>query len=172
MKRHLTASPLESGASSEEARARSVVNRTRPALNSSLRKQVASGAPALTLASASVWAHTLVLSGALNHRSAAELEAEIERLCERGVTAITLDLRELTSIDSVGVAVIVFRSRLCERLGCDFALVAGGPRVHGAFEQAGVTDLLTFREDHAEVAGTRLAASASGSRRFLDGFEQ
>ncbi len=90
--------------------------------------------------------HTLVLTGELDSSSANALEAEIERLCEEKVTAITLDLRELAYIDPVGVAVIAFRCRLCTRRGFDFALIPGSRMIHRAFEQAGVAGLLPFQD--------------------------
>jgi anti-anti-sigma factor len=96
--------------------------------------------------------HTLILTGQLDSSSANALEAAIERLCEERVTSITLDLRELTSIDPVGVAVIAFRCRLCERRGYEFALIPGGRMIHRAFEQAGMDGLLPFREPE-ESAG-------------------
>jgi anti-anti-sigma factor len=106
----------------------------------------------LALARANVWTHTVILTGELNRRSAHTLEAEIERLCDEGVTGITLDLRELTHIDSTGVAVIAFRCGLCKRRGFDFALIPGSRLVHRAFERAGVADFLPFREPDREVS--------------------
>lgn len=90
--------------------------------------------------------HTLILTGELDSSSANALEAEIERLCEEKVTAITLDLRELAYIDPVGVAVIAFRCGLCMRRGFDFALIPGSRMIHRAFEQAGVAGLLPFQD--------------------------
>ncbi|HWX96083.1 MAG TPA: STAS domain-containing protein [Solirubrobacteraceae bacterium] len=110
----------------------------------------------MTLANAPVWTHTLILSGELNRRSVHTLEAEIEHVCEEGVTAITLDLRGLTYIDWTGVAVIAFRCNLCKRRGCDFALIPGPPVVQHAFEQAGVRDALPFENDDA--GGTPIEA--------------
>lgn len=98
-------------------------------------------------ASVSIREHTLILTGELDRRSAHALEAEIERLCEEGVTSITLDLRELRYIDPVGVAVIAFRCRLCQRRGYEFTLIPGGRMIHRAFEQAGVAGLLPFKQD-------------------------
>ncbi|MHB8233392.1 MAG: STAS domain-containing protein [Solirubrobacteraceae bacterium] len=106
----------------------------------------ASGEAGFVPASVPAREHTLILTGELDSSSAHALEAEIERLCEERVTSITLDLRELTYIDPVGVAVIVFRCRLCKRRGYEFALVPGGRIIHRAFEQAGVDGLLPFRE--------------------------
>jgi anti-anti-sigma factor len=91
--------------------------------------------------------HTLVLIGDLNRASAHTLEAEIERLCEAGTSGITLDLSKLTSIDSIGVAVIAFRSKLCQKRGYDFALIPGPRIIQRAFELAGLTDRLPFQRD-------------------------
>jgi anti-anti-sigma factor len=109
--------------------------------------------------SVSIWMHTLILTGELTHRSAHTLEVEIERLFEMGVTGITLDLRQLTFIDPIGVAVIVFRCRLCKRQGHGFVLIPGPRLVQRAFAEAGVVvDQLPFQED--EVAARRLRAAS------------
>jgi len=104
--------------------------------------------------------HTVVLIGELDSGSAHELEAEIERLCEERVTSITLDLRQLTYIDQVGVAVIAFRCRLCQRRGHEFALIPGGRRIHRVFEAAGVASLLPFQEDVVPAPLQKAAARA------------
>jgi anti-anti-sigma factor len=145
MKRHLTTSAMDSKTRSAGGTGGAVANRTRTAPNGNARTRSAVGEPRLVLASTSIWTHTLVLTGELDHRSAHALEAEIERLCEEGVTGIALDLRELTYIDSIGVAVIVFRCGYCRRRGFDFTLVPGSPEVQSAFERAGVSDALPFR---------------------------
>lgn len=124
----------------------------RSAFNENARPRAASDKPSLVLASATVWTHTVVLTGALDHRSAHTLELEIERLCDEGVSGITLDLRELENVDSIGVAVIAFRCGLCERRGFDFGLIPGSPRIQRAFEQAGLARSLPFREDEVVSA--------------------
>lgn len=83
-------------------------------------------------------AHTLILTGELDSGSAPVLEAEIERLCEEGVTALTLDLSELRRIDSIGATVIAFRSKLCRSRGCDLVVIPGTVVVRRALERAGV----------------------------------
>jgi anti-anti-sigma factor len=88
--------------------------------------------------------HTLVLIGELDRVSAHTLEAEIEQLCESGTGGITLDLSRLSYIDATGVAVIAFRSRLCQRRGYEFALIPGSWFIQRAFELAGVVDHLPF----------------------------
>jgi anti-anti-sigma factor len=145
MKGQLTSSPIGGGA--REAGSQDTGSTGDPA--SRPRTRFALG-PAthrrnprdMALASVGVWRHTIVLTGALTHRTVHELEVEIEQRCADGVTAITLDLRELTYIDPIGVAVIAFRSRLCKRRGYEFAVVAGAPMMRRAFAQAGVGSLL------------------------------
>jgi anti-anti-sigma factor len=122
----------------------------------------------LVLTSVNTWNHTLILTGELTHRSAHALEVEIERLCEEGVTDITLDMRDLQWIDPVGVAVIAFRCGLCEKRGYGFRLIRGSRSVQRAFEQAGVIEMLPFQEDDA-IAAARLGAIA---QRSLDACEQ
>jgi anti-anti-sigma factor len=113
--------------------------------------------------SVSIWMHTLILTGELTHHSAHTLEVEIERLFEEGVTGITLDLRQLTYIDPIGVGVIAFRSRLCRRQGHGFLLIPGPRSIQRAFEQAGVIDQLPFQED--EIAARRRRAACRETRR-------
>ncbi len=156
MKRHPTASAAGVGTRNEGGVGGRVATRTHAAFNSQTYTQPATNRPNLALASVNRRTHTLILTGELNHRSAHTLEAEIERLCEQGVTGITLDLRELSSIDSIGVAVIAFRCGLCKRRGYDFALIPGPQRIRRAFEQAGMIDLLPFQED--DLGAPRLGA--------------
>ena len=122
----------------------------------SIRRAPGREQPGSTSRAARVRTHTLVLTGSLTHRSAHALEVEIERLCDEGVSAITLDLRQLGRIDAIGVAVVAFRCGLCQRRGLGFTLIPGAPPVQHAFEQAGVSDLLPFQVD--EVAARRLRA--------------
>jgi len=96
--------------------------------------------------------HTLNLTGGLDRGSAHVLEAAIDRLCDEGVSSITLDLRGLSYIDPVGVAVIAFRCGLCQRRGCEVALIRGPRPIHRAFERAGVASLLPFLEDDSRTA--------------------
>jgi anti-anti-sigma factor len=104
-------------------------------------------APARGQASAAVRrVHTLELIGELDCISAPLVEREIERLCEEGVNALTLDLRRVTHIDRTGVSVIAFRSRLCRKRGFEIALIPGPARVHRAFARAGLLERLPFAE--------------------------
>jgi anti-anti-sigma regulatory factor len=115
--------------------------------------------PRLELVSAPVWKHQLVLTGRLNHRTAVELEDEIECLCEEGVTILTLDLRQLEAIDSVGAITIARRGAACKTQGRDFAVIPGSPVVHHALVKAGAESLLAG--DPGETGVVRLAAGTS-----------
>jgi anti-anti-sigma factor len=152
MKPHVTASAVNVGTRRADDAAGSARDGAPPAVKKKTPGQSGSNGRGLALASVNVRTHTLVLTGELDHRSAHALEAEIERLCEEGVTGITLDLRDLTYIDPIGVAVIAFRCGLCKRRGYDFALIPGSPYIQRAFEQAGVAELLPFQEEEEEVA--------------------
>jgi anti-anti-sigma factor len=133
--------------------------RTKAPFNTSTRTHPGATKARSALKDAGIWAHTLVLTGELTRRSAHALELEIEDLCAKGVSAITLDLRQLTYVDSVGVAVISFRCGLCQRQGYGFSLVPGPRFVQRAFEQAGILELLPFDYDWVETR--RLSASLS-----------
>jgi anti-anti-sigma factor len=146
MKPHQIVMAGSVGTRTECGAAATVANKTQTTFNTNARYQPASEEPGIVAVRNR--RHTLILTGELTRGSARALEAEIERLCEQGVSGITLDLRELASIDPIGVAVIAFRSGLCQRRGYDFAVIPGSRFVHRVFEQAGATDVLSFREEH------------------------
>jgi len=123
------------------------------------RSQAQRARPHLTLASAPVWRHKLVLTGRLNHRTAVELEDEIECLCEEGVTILTLDLRQLEAIDSAGAKTIALHGVACKRRGRDFAVVPGSPIVHRVLAEAGAESLLVGDPDETGVLSLATRAS-------------
>jgi anti-anti-sigma factor len=96
--------------------------------------------------------HTLVLAGELDRVSAPVLETEIERLCGAGVVSLTLDVRALSEIDAVGVAVIVHRCGWCARRGCHMSLLADSGPAQRAFAEAGAGGRIEFIEDPATAA--------------------
>jgi anti-anti-sigma factor len=147
---------------SDEDAVRSVDNQTQAAFENNTDAQPARSEMSFVPGAVSR-THTLILTGGLDRRSAHALEAEIERLCDDGVTGITLDLRQLTYIDAVGVAVIAFRCRLCQKRGYDFALIPGSQLMRDAFERAGVTELLPLEGAHNAVP-LRPPAVARGRR--------
>lgn len=153
MKRHIATSAQRIDGRDEGRPVADVADRPPSAFDGDAGTQPASSPPKLALARVTARMHTLVLTGELNHRSAHALEAEIERVCEDGVSGITLDLSELTYIDPIGVAVIAFRCGFLTRRGYDVAVIPGSRLIHRAFEEAGVADLLSVPDN--DVAAPR-----------------
>jgi anti-sigma B factor antagonist len=83
--------------------------------------------------------------GELDIASVDALNAAVERACADGAPSITLDLRELSFIDSTGLAAIVLASRLCDTHGSEFSLIPGSPSTQRLFEITGLLDALPFR---------------------------
>jgi len=164
MKRHLTLSTTGWHARGQVGTAQVIADRTSASDGETSLSPPAHTRPRLTLASARIWRHTLILTGKLDYRSAPELEEEIECLCQEGVTNLTLDLRRLDEIDSTGVAVIAFRSALCKRRGHDFAVIPGSRVIHRALAEAGATDFLTPEPDESVVS----LPNGSADVRFSD----
>jgi anti-anti-sigma factor len=113
------------------------------------------------LASTPVWRHKLILTGRLDYCTAVELEDEIACLCEEGVTILTVDLRQLGAIDSIGAKTIALHGEACRKRGRDFAVVPGSPVVHRALAEAGAENLIAG--DPLETGVRRLAIRASES---------
>jgi anti-anti-sigma factor len=168
MERHLTTSTISIRTRDESRMAGGLADGSGAVLGG-LQAQPAGSEAGAALRSVSPRAHTVILTGELTHRSAHALEVEIERLCEEEVASITLDLRQLRHIDSIGAAVIAFRCGLCQRQGYGFALIPGSRIVQRAFEQAGMIGLLPFQDD--EVTARRLRAVAP-AQRSRNGCEQ
>jgi ABC-type transporter Mla MlaB component len=88
------------------------------------------------------WRHTLILTGSLDRRSAVELQDELESLHQEGVTALTLDLRQLDGIDSPGANLIAGQGARFKKEGRSFAVIPGGLLRQGLLAQARLKHLL------------------------------
>lgn len=113
----------------------------------------------LTFTRTPIWKHKVILTGSLDQRTAAELEDEIECLCEEGVTILTLDLRQLDAIDPVGAKAIAFRGAACRQRGRDFAVVPGSSLVHQTLAEAGAESLLA--DDPGELGALHLTTGVA-----------
>jgi anti-sigma B factor antagonist len=102
---------------------------------------------------------TLQLSGELDIATVPLFEASLERSCAPETIALTLDLREMTFIDSTGLAAVVLASKVAERNGYEFALVRGPAAVQRLFELTGLTDALPFLDgDDTSASGAETRA--------------
>ena len=163
MKSHLTSSTTSQYARNQDDTAEAVADLTRAGSDEISLSETAQARPRLTLASAPVWRHKLILTGKLDYRSAPELEEEIECLCQEGVTILMLDLRQLDAIDSTGVTAIAFRGTACKRLGHDFAVIPGSGVIRSALAEAGAANLLA-PDPNESVVRRFSSCSSDGSR--------
>jgi anti-anti-sigma factor len=90
---------------------------------------------------------TLTLTGELDTLSVPVLEAAIARYCTGEPRALTLDLSQLTFIDSSGLWTILAAMRWCERQGRAFSVLPGSEAVQQVFEVTGLIDVLPFAGD-------------------------
>jgi anti-anti-sigma factor len=162
MTHHLTLSTASQHAHNQSDEAEVASDRTGAGNGGANLSGTARPRPQLTLASTPVWRHRLILTGRLDYRSAAELEEEIDCLCQEGVTIFTLDLRQLDAIDPTGATVIAFCGTACRKRGQDFVVIPGSPVIHRVLTEAGATDLLTLDRNESVVRGF--------SSRSSDGF--
>jgi anti-sigma B factor antagonist len=67
--------------------------------------------------------YLLSLTGPLDLETARDLEEALKRVCHDRAREVTLDLRELTFLDSSGIRAILVGRDFCERHGCGWFLV-------------------------------------------------
>jgi anti-sigma B factor antagonist len=98
---------------------------------------------------------SVLLAGALDIGSAHRLQQALARLFTAGrVKGLTIDLSRLAFIDSTGLAAIVYASKLCERSGCELAVIRGPDTVQQVFALTGLLEQLPFRgAEEAEARG-------------------
>jgi anti-anti-sigma factor len=88
---------------------------------------------------------SIALGGELHIDSASRLQQAIARLFAAGrVDVLTLDLSGLDFVDSTGLAAVVYASKLCERSGCELAVIRGPDTVQQVFALTGLLEQLPF----------------------------
>ena len=103
----------------------------------------------------------IVARGELDLQTAPELDAALCR-AEASARTITVDLRELTFMDSSGVNLLVRHVEIAERDRVDLSIVAPRPAVARVLDLAGVTHLLPLVDPpalHVPHAGAPLRLS-------------
>jgi anti-anti-sigma factor len=165
MQRHLTVPTMSQHTLDQDSTAEAITNRIPAGDGQTRQSETAYARSQQTLTSEPIWSHKLILTGKLDHRSAPELEDEIECLCEEGVTILTLDLRQLDAIDSAGVTAIARHGAVCKMRGHHFAIVPGSGVIHRTLAEAGATDLLT-PDPNASVVRCSPSHSADDSAAY------
>ena len=82
--------------------------------------------------------------GALDVATMQELEDQLQELRSSGWENIVLDLRELTFLDSTGIALIVAQDDFARANRHEFSLIPGPPAVQRALDICGLLEHLTF----------------------------
>ena len=96
----------------------------------------------------------VIASGEIDLWSAPEVKAALTGHGARE-SAVVLDLRGVTFMDSSGLGLIVESNQRARKHGFRFAVAVGGASdVHRILEMSGLTKVLTFVDDpHAFLAG-------------------
>lgn len=95
--------------------------------------------------------HTLALSGELDLACAPMLDAALQRICTERTEALTLDLSQLTFMDSTGLRAILLAEDLCERHDCKLVVIPGPAQVQRLFEVTGLLERLPFQSASARI---------------------
>jgi anti-sigma B factor antagonist len=111
--------------------------------------------------------HTLVMTGEVGLASRVVLDAALAHICTDPTTAVVLDMRKVTFIDSCGIQAVLTAEALCKQHGCEFTLIPGQPQVQRVFEISGLLHHLPFRDDESRAdpdlsGGDSKAGAASG----------
>jgi anti-sigma B factor antagonist len=83
----------------------------------------------------------ITVKGEIDVASAPALRTQLHAVCVEGVSAVVLDLREVTFLDSSALGVLVGALRRCREVGNDFKLVITSPRLLKIFEITGLTSV-------------------------------
>jgi anti-sigma B factor antagonist len=88
--------------------------------------------------------HRLVLAGELDLASVPEFGEVVERICADSTRAITVDLSQLSFMDSSGLHAMLTLREHCRERGYELQIIPGQPQVQRLFELTGLIDVLPF----------------------------
>jgi anti-anti-sigma factor len=89
--------------------------------------------------------HRLILAGELDINATAALEACLHEVCSHDTANLTIDLSQLTFMDSNGVRITLLARQLCQQHACHFQLIPGPPQIQLLFEVTGLLNSLPFQ---------------------------
>jgi len=88
---------------------------------------------------------TARLTGEFDMSATFNVEPALERaLAQPGIRALTVDLSQLSFIDSTGIGVLLRLNSEAQESGTELAIVPAEPQVQRIFEVAGVSEALPF----------------------------
>ena len=93
--------------------------------------------------------------GDLDIDTVEELRTQLEELKSAGFTALILDLRSTTFLDSTGLRLAMDTHTTSTADGREFAIFAGPPSVQRAFELTGLTAHLPFVDPPSQNGSTK-----------------
>jgi anti-anti-sigma factor len=110
--------------------------------------------------------HTLLLTGELDIASCPVLDVALAELCTDGTSAVVLDLRKLTFMDSTGIHAVLVAKELSDAHGCELLVIAGQPQVLRVFAASGLLDHLPLQIDNVDP-GCALSGTWPQRNRLL-----
>ena len=96
-------------------------------------------------------AQVVVVRGEVDLATADVLRGELRSAAERADTVV-LDLREVSFMDTQGLAVVIEAQQAATQAGHRFAITRAPDRVHRLFDMIGLTPRLTIVDDPAAAA--------------------
>jgi anti-sigma B factor antagonist len=91
-------------------------------------------------------AAVVTVRGEIDVASAPELRTHLHELCTDDARSVTVDLREVTFLDSSALGVLVGALRRCRENETEFRLVITSPRLLKIFEITGLTSVFEISE--------------------------
>ena len=91
---------------------------------------------------------TVAVVGDVDLATVDVLRAQLTSALQRG-QKVVLDLREVSFMDTQGLAAVIEAERSASESGIDFVVVRAPATVHRLFEMIGLTDRLTVVDDPA-----------------------
>jgi anti-anti-sigma factor len=89
---------------------------------------------------------TLVLRGELDMASAPTLDVALRRVSTGVTDVLTLDLSELTFMDSTGLRALLLAGELCRQSASELIVIPGPPQIQRLFEVTGMLGQLPFQD--------------------------
>ncbi len=94
-------------------------------------------------------ASIVTVKGEIDVASAPALRSKLHSVLGDGKSSVTVDLREVTFLDSSALGVLVGALRRCRESDCQFKLIIDSPRLLKIFEITGLNSVFDIAESRA-----------------------